>query len=113
MLSPVLKSMAVLSLTPIVLELSLLGLLQALLQAIQGLHGGQALGDAGVGFAAIFDCREELAILKLDAIHRHVYVRNIDGLLVAVDQIVIVGDVGSVVADVAEKGALRTLIVER
>ena len=43
-------------------------LYQALLQAIQGDHGGQDLGDAGVGFAALSYGRKKFAVLKLDAV---------------------------------------------
>jgi len=41
----------------------------AVLQAVQGLHGGEALADARVGLAVFADGGEELAVLNLDAVH--------------------------------------------
>ena len=71
----------------------------------QGAVAGQHLGDAGVGLAVLRDRPEELAVLQLDPVHRHVDVGHVDLLLLAVDQVVVARDVGAVVADVAEEGA--------
>src|SRR5690606_30729806 len=56
---------------------------------------------------------DELTVLELDAVHRHGDAREIDLLVVAVEEIVITRNVRAVVADVAEERALRTLVIER
>ncbi len=66
---------------------------QLLFQSIQCLHGGQALRHAGVGFALFADGGEELAILQLDAVHRDIHLRHVDGFVLAVEQFVVAGDV--------------------
>jgi hypothetical protein len=43
--------------------------IEDLLELIEDLHGGQRLGDAGVGLAPFLDRREKLAILKFDPVH--------------------------------------------
>src|SRR5690606_42058934 len=57
---------------------------QALLQPIQRAHRGHHLGDARVRLALFPDRGDELAILQLDAVHRHGNARQIDLLIVAV-----------------------------
>src|SRR5215469_7896287 len=82
------------------------------LEVRQRAVAGQHLGDTGVRFPLLADGCEELAILQLDAIHRDIHVRHVDLLLLAVDQVVVARDVGAVVADVAEEGAERPVVVE-
>src|SRR5437773_11599506 len=55
---------------------------------------------------------EELAILQLDPVHRHVNMRHVDLLLLAIDQVVVAGDVRAVVADVSKEGPQGALVVE-
>src|SRR6185295_16363453 len=81
------------------------------LELVEDAVAGQNLRDAGVGLAALAYCGEELAVLQLDAVHRHVYIRHVDLRLLAVDEIVVASDVGPVVADVAEESAERTVVV--
>src|SRR6267154_3175381 len=42
------------------------------LQVSQGLHRGEALRHAGIGFAALADRRKEFAVLEFDAVHRDI-----------------------------------------
>src|SRR5205807_6551366 len=73
---------------------------------------GQDLGDTGVRFPMLVYSPEELPILQLDSVHRHVYVRNVDLLFLAIDQVVVAGDVRAVVADVSKEGPQGALVVE-
>src|SRR5580692_1346568 len=70
------------------------------------------LADAGVRLAALADRRDELAVLKLDAVCRYVDLGHVDRLLAPGHQVVVAGDVGAVVADVAEEAAERPVVVE-
>ena len=54
---------------------------------------GRALGDAGVRLALFVDRGEKLAVLQLDAVHRDVHPGDVDLVVLAVQQIVVVGDV--------------------
>src|SRR5439155_5693328 len=73
---------------------------------------GQHLGDAGVRLAMVPYRLEELAILQLDSAHRHVDVRHVDLLFLAIDQVVVAGDVRAVVADVSKECPQGALVVE-
>src|SRR6187401_2918556 len=86
---------------------------KALLQPVERLHRGQDLRDARLRLALLLDRRDELAVLQLDAVHRHGHSRQIDLLVLAVEEIVVARDVGAVVADVAEERALRAVVDER
>jgi hypothetical protein len=77
------------------------------------MHAGQELGEAAVRFALLFDRGDEFTVFELDAVHRDVDLGQIDLVVLAVGQIVVIGLVGAVVADVAEERAERTVIVER
>src|SRR5262245_65507093 len=77
-----------------------------LLQPIERLHRGQHLRDARLRLAILADRRDELAILELDAVHRHRDLRQVDLLVLAVEEVVVARDVGAVVADVAEERAM-------
>src|SRR5215469_7852412 len=68
--------------------------------------------DAGVRLAPLVDRRDELPVLQLDAVGGDVHVGDVDRLLAAGHQVVVPGDVGAVVADVAEEAAERTVVVE-
>ena len=59
------------------------------------------------------DGGEEFAILQLDAVHRHIDLRHVDGIVLAVHQFIVACDVGPVVADIAEKRAQGSVVVER
>src|ERR1700678_2299259 len=85
---------------------------QLSLQTIQDLHGRQALRDAGIRFAALANGREEFPVLELDAVHRYVHLRDIDVVVLAVQQLIVARDVRAVIADVAEKSTERPVIVE-
>jgi hypothetical protein len=69
---------------------------QLLLQIVQHLVAGQHLGHAAVGLAAFADGGEELAVLQLDAVHRHIHLAHVDLFVLAVEQVVVAGDVGAV-----------------
>jgi hypothetical protein len=75
-------------------------------------HRGKKLREARIRFALFLDRGDELTILKLDPVHRHVDLRQIDLVVLVVDQIVVIGLVGAVVADVAEERTERAFIVE-
>src|ERR1700733_8683791 len=75
------------------------------LELAEDVHAGQQLRQARIRLALLLDRGDELAILKLDAVHRNVDLRQVDLVVLAVDQIVVIGLVGAVVADVAEERA--------
>ena len=85
----------------------------AAVEFVQDLVARQHLRDRCVRLAAFADRGEELAILQLDAVHRHVHLRHVDLFFLAGDEVVIARDLGAVVADVAEERAERAVIVER
>src|SRR5882757_7108814 len=74
---------------------------------------GQYLSHAGIRLAPLADRGEELAVLKLDTVHRDIHLRHIDLLFLAVDQIIVAGDVGAAVADIAEERSKRSVVIER
>ena len=80
---------------------------------MQHLVARQHLLHAGVGLAAFTDGSKELAVLQLDAVHGHIHLGHVNLLFLAVDQIVVARDVSAGVADVAEEGAQRAIVVER
>src|SRR5271165_4426209 len=87
--------------------------LQLLAQFPQYPIARQHLFNASVGFAALADCCKELAVLQLDAVHRYVDLADVDLLVLAGIEIVVAGDVGRRVADVAEERAKRAVVIER
>src|SRR5690606_27216415 len=89
---------------------ALLPLVQALLEPVERTHRRQHLGDARVRLALLLDRGDELAVLQLDAVHRHGDARQIDLLVVAVEQIVVTRDVRALVADITEERALRAFV---
>src|SRR5215472_4697659 len=84
-----------------------------LLELAEHPHAGQELGEAAVRLALFLDRGDELAVLELDAVHRHVDLGDVDLVVLAVAQVVVKGLVGAIVADVAEERAERPVIVER
>src|SRR4029450_13786092 len=74
---------------------------------------GQYLRDTRFRLALAAYRGDEFPILQLDAVHRHVDFRDINLVLLAVNELVVARDVGSRVADVAEKSSKRPVIVER
>jgi hypothetical protein len=86
---------------------------QLLLQLMQHLIARQHLGHARIRLTPFADGGEELAVLQLDAVHAHVHLADIDLFFLAVEQVVVTGDVGRCVADVAEERAQRAVVVER
>src|SRR5437868_172101 len=76
-----------------------------LLELAQHVHAGQDLGEARIRLALLLDGRDELAVLELDAVHRHVDLGDVDLVVLAVAQVVVERLVGAVVADVAEERA--------
>src|SRR5688572_18156249 len=85
---------------------------QRLLQRVECAHGRQDLLDAAIGLAPLPDGREELPILQFDAVHRDVHLRDVDRIVLAIDQFVVTRDVRAVVADVAEESAQWAVVVE-
>src|SRR6516165_785596 len=79
----------------------------------QCFHARHHLRKAAIGLALFLDCRDELAILELDSVHGYVDFGEVDLILLAVEQIIVIGVVGAIVADVAEERAERAVIVER
>src|SRR5690606_35597739 len=69
-------------------------------------------GDRAVRLAPFADRRDELAVLQLDAVVRNSDAGKVDRLFLAGDEVVVAGDVGRRVADVAEEGAERPVVVE-
>src|SRR5690606_14792786 len=69
-------------------------------------------GDRAVRLAPFADRRDELAVLQLDAVVRNSDAGKVDRLFLAGDEVVVTGDVGRRVADVAEEGAERPVVVE-
>ena len=86
---------------------------ELLLQVVQDLVARQNLGDARVRLAALADGGEELAILQLDPVHRHVHLRHIDLFILAVEEVIVSREVGAGITDVAKERAERAVIVER
>ena len=56
----------------------------------------QHLRDARVRLALLADRGDELAILQLDAVERDIHRRDVDGVVLAVDELVVTRDVGAV-----------------
>src|ERR1700730_14673215 len=100
---------------PSIVRSSRIGLfrLELLVERPQNLVAGQDLRDARVRLAAFADRREEFTVLKLEAVHRHVDLADVDLLVLAGVEVVVAGDVGRGVADIAEESAERAVIVER
>src|SRR5688500_11822572 len=71
------------------------------------------LRDRAVRLASLADRGHELAVLQLDAVVRYRDARKVDRLFLARDEVVVARDVGAGVADVAEEGAERAVVVER
>src|ERR1700735_3794140 len=82
-------------------------------ELVEHLVARQDLRDAGVGFSALADGGEEFAILQFDAVHTDIDLAHVDLFVLAVEEIIVARDVGRGVADIAEEGAERPLIVER
>src|SRR6516165_4748219 len=84
-----------------------------LFQPAEHVHARQKLSEAAVRLAFLFDRSDEFAVFQLYAVHRDVDLGQIDLVVLAVGEVVVIGLVGAVVADVAEERAERTVIVER
>src|SRR4051794_31607658 len=76
--------------------------LEEVFELAEGAHGRQYLLHAPVRLAIFADRGHEFAILQLDAVQGDVDLRDVDGLVVAIDELIVACDVRSVVADVAE-----------
>src|SRR5690606_26420619 len=85
---------------------------EALFELAERLHGGAELLTAGVAFLFLSVGGEELPFVQLYVVHRDFHLGYVDLVFLAVHQVVITGDIGAVVADVAEEGAERTVVVE-
>src|SRR5690606_29508312 len=88
-------------------------LLHVLLEAMQNFVARQYLTHTGVGFSALFDGGKEFPVLKLDTIHGYVHLAHINGLFLAIDEVIVARNVSAIVTDVAEEGAERSVVVER
>jgi len=62
-----------------------------LLKFAEHMHAGKKLREAAVWFALFLDRRDELAVLKLNAVHRDVDFRHVNRLVLAVEQVVVSG----------------------
>src|SRR3569832_1546110 len=85
---------------------------QLLLQLVKHLVARQHLRHARIRLPPFADRGNELAVLQLDAVHRHIDLRHVDLFFLAVEEIVVARDVRCRVADVAEEGAQRPFVVE-
>ena len=74
---------------------------------------GRSCCRTAVRLALLLDRLDELAVLELDAVHRHVDLRHVDLVVLAVAQVVVERLERAVVADVAEEAAERPVVVER
>ena len=72
----------------------------------------QHLPHARIRLPSFADDGEEFAVLELDAVHGDVDLRDVDFVVFAVDEVVVAGDVGAVVADVAEEGAEGAVVLK-
>src|SRR3954452_7941286 len=84
-----------------------------LLEPPQHAHAGQHLREASVRLALFLNGGNELPVLQLDAVHGHVDLGHVDAVVLAVAKIVVESFVRAVIADVAEEGAERPVIIER
>ena len=55
-----------------------------LLKLAEHMHAGQKLLQAAVRLALFLDRRDEFAVLKLDAVHRNIDLRDVDLVVLAV-----------------------------
>ena len=62
--------------------------------------------------SAFADGGEEFAVLQFDAVHGNGDFAHVYRFFFAVHQIVVTGDVGAVVADIAEEGTERAVVIE-
>src|SRR5580692_2801690 len=67
------------------------------LKLAEHVHARQQLGEAGVRLALFPDRGDEFAVFELDTVHRHVDLRHVDLVILAVAQIVVKRLVGAVV----------------
>jgi len=86
--------------------------LKLLLELVQDLVAGQDLRHTAIGLAAFADGCKKFTVLQFDAVHGHRHLTHIDLLFLAVEQVVVAGNVGARVADVAKESAQRTIVVE-
>src|SRR5262245_57367548 len=86
---------------------------ELLFEPVEDLHRRQAPGYRRRGLPALAHGAHELAVLVLDAVPGHPQAGQVDRLVLAVDEVVVDRHVGAGVADVAERGAERTVVVER
>ncbi len=80
-------------------------LIELLLESMQGFITRQHVGHAGIGLTPLPNRGEELPVLKFDTIHGHVDVAHINGFFTPVHKIIIAGDIGSGITDVAKEGS--------
>src|SRR6267378_5972677 len=85
---------------------------ELLIEPMQRSIARQNRRHARVRFAPRADGRDELPVLQLDAVGRYVDLADVDSFFLAVEQIVVPGDVGAGVADVSEEAPQRSVIVE-
>ena len=76
------------------------------------MHGWKTLLDAPVGFTALRDCGQKLAIDQLDAVIGDSNTAQIYNLVLAVVEIIVSCDICTIVTDVAEIGAHGPIIIE-
>src|SRR5262245_152257 len=84
-----------------------------LLESAEYPHAGQQLRKGGIRLALLLDRGNEFAVLELDAVHGDVDLGDVDLVVLTVAEDVVKRFEGAVVADIAEEGAERPVVVER
>ena len=67
----------------------------------------------GIRLSALANRGNKFAILQFDSVHGHIDLRDIDFFLFPIKEVIVAGDIGSRIADIAEKGAEWAFIIER
>src|ERR1700732_1035763 len=84
-----------------------------LFEPAENTHAGKHLRETRVGLSSFSYRCDKLAIFELDAVHGNVHLGHVNAIVLAVAQVVIEGLIGAVVADIAEEGTERTVVIER
>src|SRR5438270_10442081 len=73
------------------------------LELVEDSVTGKHLPNTRIWLASLANGGDELAVLKLDTVHRDVHLADVDGLFTACRQIIVPCDVRAVAADVAKE----------
>ena len=80
---------------------------------VQDLVAGQHIGHTRDGLAPFTDGSKELSVLKFNTVQAHRHFRDIDLLLFAVVQIIVLGQIGARVPNVTKPGTQGAIVVKR